>query len=171
MANRVGTVVSRLIRQRSYTAGDLNTIEKKLEEATTRLREAQVACRAIKKEQRSILKKLSELDAEIARQSAIQVADIAARRLTPRRIRCRHGSINAALVDFLKHSGQSVTTTEVIQYMARTFDLPIDTPDDWRDAREWTRKKLKPLAKQGAIVRLHDPSDSLLGRWQWIGLD
>lgn len=171
MANPVGNVVSRLIRDRSYAGGELERIERRLEVAAANLRAARATHSAAKREQQVILQRLKELDGEIAERSAVRIADIRARVATPKRYTVKWGSQIAELVRFLKAAdGEPLTTAQIVDHLVSLYGLPLGTVDERRYARKWVTSKLQHLARRGAIERLHDTNDNLLGLWLWVGI-
>jgi hypothetical protein len=170
MANPFGYPLSRLIRQRSYAAGELGSLEADLAAASATLSAARITHRALQREQQLVIRQLAELDMKIEEQSAIQVQDIRACKATPKRIKCRRGSIVSELVALLKAAGEPLSTSVVVDHMVRKFGLPTATPQDRRYTRKWTTCKLQGLVRRNAVKRLHDPTDNLTGLWLWIGL-
>lgn len=170
MSNPVGNVVSRLIRQRSYAAGELKALDKQLAKAEEAIHAAKAAHRALMGERRAIVKGIAALDSEIAEQSRVQIAEIAAVKATPKRIKCRWGSINSEFVALLKSAGGPISTSEIIAHMVAKFGLPVGTASERRMTRRWATAKLQVLVRRGAIVRLHDPTDNRIGVWLWVGL-
>ena len=169
MANPIGNPLSRLIRQRGYAGGELNTLDKQLEAATAALHEARFVCRNLRKSRQAIIKQMAELDVKITTQSAIRTEEIRAMRFVPKRFSCRHGSIVSELVKYLKEAGRAVTTHEIVDHMVGLFNLPVSTPQERRYARKWVTGKINLLARKGVVCRLHDPTDNLTGLWLWTG--
>jgi DNA primase large subunit len=169
MVSPVGYLVTRLIRQRSYAGGELLRTEKKLEQATATLRAARAAHRAAKKEMQVILKRVEDLDREITERSAVDISDIYARRATPKRRTRRWGKHLAEIAELFEKTEDGIlSTAEIVDHMALLYDLPQITTAERRTARRWITSKLQYLVRRGAVERLHDPSDNLLGRWVWI---
>jgi hypothetical protein len=170
MANPIGYTLSRIIRQRSYTAGELKIIEERISQAQAALREARIAHKALLKEQKHLTARLAELDAELTQRSEIEPSDIYARRPIPKRYTDRYGSVVATLVELLKESDAPLTTTQIVSVMAEKFTLPQTTASERRYARKWVTAKLRVLVKKGAVVPLHDLTDNLTGLWRWTGI-
>ena len=170
MANPIGYRLSRIIRQRSYAAGELEIIEEKIRKSQVALHEVQTAHKALLKEQKQLVTRLAELDAELVQRSEIEPSEIYARRQIPKRYSDRHGSVVATLVELLKNADAPLTTTQIVDIMAERFALPRTTPNERRYARKWVTTKLRVLVKKGAVVPLHDLTDNLTGLWRWTGI-
>jgi hypothetical protein len=171
MVNPVGNTVSRLIRERSYTGGEIKVLEQKLAQAAAVLKDAGAAHRKLRRELRVATLRLAVLDAEIAEKSTVRLSEICARRAVPKRFSTRHGSAVGELVRLLKTAGRPLATHELVTPMVDKFGLPVATTAERRYARKWVTCKLQALAHKGAVVRLHDLMDNLQGLWLWNGVD
>lgn len=170
MANPIGYTLSRIIRQRSYAAGELKIIEERICQSQAALHEAQIAHEALLTGQKQLVTRLAELDAELIQRSEIDPSEIYARRPIPKRYTDRYGSVVATLVELLKAADAPLTTTQIVSVMADKFALPQTTPNERRYARKWVTAKLRVLVKKGAVVPLHDLTDNLTGLWRWTGI-
>lgn len=169
MANHLGTTLSRLIRERSYKGGELRALEHKEAAAKSRAMEAQAEYRKLLSQRRQTAKHLAKLDAEIQKRSAIDPAEIRAVRAMPRKMKCRHGSVNAELVRFLREAGHPIGTTDIIAHMAAKYGKRLDTPQAREEARRWVTEKLRVLVRKNAVHRLHDTDSTVPGLWLWVG--
>jgi chromosome segregation ATPase len=170
MANYVGTSLARLIRARSYAGGERLALEEQLAASATKLREAEAAHSALTQALATLLTRIADLDAQIKARSEIRAEEIRALKATPKRVKCRHGSMISELVRLFREAGRPLSTVEIRDHMATRFRLSLETVEERTVARQWARDKIKSLLRKGAVVRLHDPSESRSGLWLWVGL-
>lgn len=160
MANHVGTKLSRLIKERAYTAGHcalLRSSRDKLQEALSRLDQ----------EIQQIEAKIAELDDKITAISAIDTAHIKAIRSTPRHLEGKYGEFRCELVRILKEAGGPVNSGALLQHMVAAFNLPMSTPQERNRSRELVRRPLNVFKTKGAVIRLPSTPDSLEGVRCW----
>jgi hypothetical protein len=160
MANHVGIFLSRLIRERAYTAGHCVLLHSKLE----KLKEEVSQCT---QEIQSTETRIAELDQKIIAASAIDTTQIKPIRSMPRQLNSKHGAFRRELVHILKEAGGPVEIGDLVSYMAEVFDLPMNTMDDRVRARDSVRRPLNLFKLKGAVIRLPSRSDSREGMWCW----
>lgn len=170
MTNPVGTKLSRLIRERSYTSGSLKRLERDIASIVSLLAPLLAEHKTLKRKRRKVLSKIAELDTTIQEQSTIEVAEIIARQCTPRLLTSRHGAFNAEMVSLLRDAEKPLMSEQIIAYMAQTFNMPQSTPKEREETRRRVTRRLRELVKKKAVIRLHDPNMNVGGLWKWIGL-
>jgi hypothetical protein len=160
MANHVGPKVSRLIKERAYTAGHcalLRSRRVRLQEELSRLDQ----------ELLQVETRIVELDGKITAASAIDTSHIKPIRSTPRRQEARHGAFRRELVRILKEAGGPVSSGALLQHMVAVFNLPMSTTKERNRSRELVRRPLNVFKAKGAVVRLPSTPDTLEGIWCW----
>ena len=123
MANYVGIRLSRLIKERAYTAGRCTQLNSKLSELK---KEAAQCSKDLKRSEARVV----ELDRMIATASTIDPADIKSIRSTPRQSDGKHGSFRKELIRVLKEAGGPVKVSDLITHMVATFNLPMSTSSE-----------------------------------------
>lgn len=160
MANHVGTKLSRLIKQRAYTAGHRDLLcanRVKLQDELARLNQE------IQRDEAMI----ADLDGKITAISAINTSYIKPIRSTPRRQEGRHGEFRRELVRILKEAGGPVNSGAILQHMVKAFNLPMSSAKERNRARELVRRPLNVFKGKGAVIRLPSTPDSLEGVCCW----
>jgi len=170
MANHVGVQVSRLIRERSYAGGEKLKLEDQLAAVAIQIQEAEAAYASLQSAYRVLMARMEYLDEQIKAKIDVRTEDILARQATPKRVRCRHGSMNAELVRFLRDAGRALSTAEIQAHMTTRFGVPTGTAKERESARYWVRDKIKYLVDKDAVAKVHDPAEPGVGLWLWIGI-
>jgi hypothetical protein len=160
MANHIGTRLSRLIKERAYTAGHCVLLRSRLDKLK---KEASLCAKEIKLASAMIAK----LDQKITSASAIDTSQIRSIRPTPRSPNSQHGAFRRELVRVLKKAGGPVQIGELVKHMAEVFDLPMDTQDERVSARDAVRRPLNLFRLKGAVIRLPSRPGSQEGMWCW----
>lgn len=160
MANYVGVRLSRLIKERAYTAGRCTQLNSKL----TGLKKEAAQC---SKDLKRAEAKVVELDRMIATASAIDPADIKPIRSTPRLIDSKYGAYRRELIRVLKEAGGPVKVSDLIAHMATTFNLPMNTSKERTHARDSVRRPLNIFKEHGAVIRMPSHPDTQEGVWCW----
>jgi hypothetical protein len=164
MVNYVGTKLSRLIKERAYTAGSLPIME----DAERNL-EAQLA--AAKSKIQVMRKRLAELDVSITELSAIKPSEIRPVRPIPRKLTSKHGAFRRELIRFLKEADGAVETSDLFKHMIEKFNMPYDTSAERRRTRDLIRRPLYTFEELGAIMRMPTTSSQGYGVWVWLDND
>ena len=160
--NRVGTKLSRLIRERAYLSGSLPSLQIEVDELRGRLKVARKALRDATKRRQSI-------DAAIQELSAIEPSQIRSIRRTPRREGNRHGEFRRELVRVLKNARSPAWSSDLVRHMAKAFGLPMETPEQRERARHLVLRPLYAFKKKGAVERLPTGAINSEGLWRWCG--
>lgn len=161
MANYVGTKLSRLIKERAYRSGDLNSLQKEADELSARLKKARGTIR-------QQAKAIAKLDEQIETLSAIDPNDIRAIRATPRSLTTPHGAFRRELVDFLKKQRGPVKMDAIVDHMVKHFDMPMAPPDERLRTFQRVRRPLNVFKQKGAVKRLPSCPETGQGIWMWI---
>lgn len=169
MAKHLSIKLLRLIRERSYAAGELPALEKAVAEGTAALRLARKNLRAKKK-------RIAELDAQIsALAPSIDPDDIRAQRRTERLDDTPHGSLTATFVDIIREAGPAgLGWTEINRQMLLAFPMDVSTEDLRQKARKRFRDVLRSLRARGAVMKVGtEPGlqGTTAARWAWTGRD
>lgn len=160
MANRLGTNLSRLIRERAYLSGTLPALEVRVSTLRADLKAANAALLAASS-------RMAELDAAIGALSAIDPVDIRPIRSTPRVMRGVHGEFRRELLRVLKEADGAVGMRDLVRHMATTFCLPMGTPADRERAGYLVRRPLNVFRSKGAVRRLPEHPDTGEACWIW----
>lgn len=160
MANYVGIRLSRLIKERAYTAGRCTQLNSKLSELK---KEAAQCSKDLKRSKAKVV----ELDRMIATASTIDPADIKPIRSTPRQPDNKHGAYRRELIRILKEAGGPVKASDLVTHMVATFNLPMSTKEERTRARDSVRRPLNVFKTHGAVIRMPSHPETLEGVWCW----
>lgn len=160
MANHIGTRLSRLIRERAYTAGALPEIDKQVKTIKAELS-------AARKKAKAARARLEYLDQEITRLSAIEPVDIRAIRATPRIMKGKHGDFGRELIRILKEEGGVLEMRQMVKHMAATFGFPMNTADERERVGYLVRRRLNVFREKGAVERVPTEASNAPGLWRW----
>jgi hypothetical protein len=163
MARAISLELARLIRERAYAAGDLKKEVEKAKILRLALEDAETECiRA-----QAVLKKIDE---KLGNYPSIKPTLIRSIEAHPRRVELTHGAFTRELIRFLRTARRPVSTSEVIEYQLRVFDLEEgSTGEERKWFRNKTSKRLRVMSDKGVIQRLHERKTTKLGLWLWIG--
>lgn len=160
MANHVGTKLSRLIKERAYTAGHCVLLRSNLVKLQEELFQ-------LDQEIQQAETRIAELDGKITAISAIDTSHIKPIRSTPRRQEGRYGEFRRKMVRILKEAGGPVKSGDILKHMVAVFNMPMSTPQERNRSRELVRRPLQFFKAKGAVIRLPSTPDSLEGVWCW----
>lgn len=161
MGNHVGARLSRLIRERAYTAGALQEMDKQVE-----MIEAELS--AAREKANDARARIEHLDQEITKLSAIEPENIRPIRAMPRIMKGAHGDFGRELIRILKEeNGGTLEMLQMVRHMAAVFDLPMSTPEERERAGYLVRRRLNVFRKKGAVERMPTDSSNAPGLWRW----
>lgn len=167
MARRLSTKLLRLIRERSYLAGEVTRLEQVVAERLADLEQAQARVAAAKAQ-------LAEMDTTITTlEPTLRPDDIRSQRRIPRRYPTAHGRIVDTLVEVLQEAGpQGITSRELTRQLLLVFPMDVSSSDLYEDARHRFRRPLLTLKKRGVVEQIGEektPGGKTVVRWRWIG--
>lgn len=173
MANHIGTVLTKLIREIAYAKGELVEIERSADRIQRRLEPLIQDYKKIRALRRTQLARLAELEAVLAECSGLGAQEIRVIRNLPKKLGLPHGAFVRELVAVLTKANAPIDTVSIVKQMARQLDLQIGTPTTYDMTRRSVVEKLRYLVRKGAVERL--PSEAgangrQVGRWRWKGL-
>lgn len=162
MTTRLGNKLNRLVKERAYLGGDLDTLKKDRDNLTTAIarKNNEISAKEIR---------LAELDSQITDLSKIDPDDIARIKVKPRISSGEYGGLRIELMNLLMSQEQPVATGEMVNYIVAHFSYPVETPAERRAARSAVLGVLFQFKKRGVAVRLPSLDGSKQGRWQWVG--
>lgn len=160
MANYVGIRLSRLIKERAYTAGRCTQLNSKLSELK---KEVAQCYKDLKRSKARVV----ELDRMIATASSIDPSDIKPIRSTPRQPDRKHGAFRRELIRILKEAGGPVKSGDLITHMVAAFNLPMGTREERTRAYDSVRRPLNVFKTKGAVIRMPSHPETLEGVWCW----
>ena len=169
MSKFISNKLCLLIRERSYSSGALNLLDRETTAIEANFVQQRQRLREIRKEKKKLITHIGKLDAEITSQIPVEPETIRPIRNTPR-FGFKHGSLTSKVVAILIESAIPVPTKQIVLAVVAELGLPFETHEQRQDARRKVVERLRKLVKKGAITRLHDTSDNQEGLWLWVGL-
>jgi hypothetical protein len=160
MTNHVGIFLSRLIKERAYTAGHCVLLRSRLDKLK---KEVSQCAKEIKRANA----KITDLDKKITAASAIDTSKIRPIRSTPRILDSKHGAFRRELIRILQEADGPVLIKDILNHMATVFDLPMSTNAERRRSLELVRRPLNIFKTKGAVLRLPSHPGSPEGVWCW----
>jgi len=158
MANYVATKLSRLIKERAYRSGDLNSLQNETDELSAQLKKKRGTIR-------QQAKAIAKLDEQIEKLSAIDPNDIRAIRATPRRLTPPQGTSRRELIDFLKKQDGPVRMDAIVNHTVKHFDMPMAPPDERLRTFQRVGRPLNVFKPKGAVKRLPSCPETGQGIW------
>jgi hypothetical protein len=172
MTNHLGNPINRIIRDITYTKGELlsqkSAADKAMEQLTKSANEFKNARSAI----RTAEIRLTGLQQALAEKIDVSIDDIRAIRHWPKLPTTSYGKVIKELVHYLQAADEPKPTWEIIAHLVTKFEMPVGTNVKRREACSSIRRRLRKLVEKDVVVRY--PEETVrdghsTAYWQWVG--